>query len=411
MMSDAPDTAEAVRTAAAPAATVRVEDVLPEAAAFVYELLSQKLPDTLLFHSYQHTVDVVEVVLKIARKDDRPDEERDLVALAAWFHDTGFTETYEGHEEVSVRIATTFLRERGLPDKTIDRVADLIRSTHPDREPRDGAEALLHDADYAHLGRKKFFERAERLRREWERHLGRTYSEREWTELQLRFLHSVSYLTDYGSKKYGKRKRKNAIKLQHELAARLDAEKPLPPSDDLGRPKRGIETLFRTGYRNHINLSSIADAKANIMISINAILMSIIVSFISTRLQADTWLLAPAAALLVSSLASIIFAILSARPEVTSKIFTIEDVMERKGNILFFGNFVNMSPADFRVGMRQIMDDYDRLYDSMINDLYSLGEVLSRKYRLLYISYTVFMAGLVITVLLFLFFFFVMPNL
>lgn len=164
--------------------------------------------------------------------------------------------------------------------------------------------------------------------------------------------------------------------------------------------------MFRTAYRNHINLSSIADSKANIMISVNAILMSIIVSFVSTRLQQDPWLMVPAGCMLVTSLAAIVFAILAARPKVTSKVYTVEDVHRNRANILFFGNFVNMELDDFTLGMRELMGDWDKLYDTMISDVYSLGKVLDRKYRLLWFSYSIFMAGLVVTVTVFMLLFF-----
>src|SRR5690606_1711714 len=108
---------------------------------------------------------------------------------------------------------------------------------------------------------------------------------------------------------------------------------------------------------------------------------------VSTRLQADPWLLIPATAMLMTSLVAIVFAILSARPKVTSQVYTLEDIRQNRANILFFGNFVNLGLREFNVGMKEIMSDWDRLYDSMINDLYSLGQVLSKKYRLLWLSY------------------------
>jgi len=96
-----------------------------------------------------------------------------------------------------------------------------------------------------------------------------------------------------------------------------------------------------------------------------------------------------------------VFAILSARPKVTSKVFTIDDVRRDRANILFFGNFVNMSLDDFTIGVKELMGDENRLYNNMIADIHSLGQVLSKKYRLLWLSYTVFMAGLSVSVVLF----------
>ena len=378
-----------------------------KASAFVYTLFKEKLPDTILYHSFGHTVEVAKEAVRIGEKTELDAHGRMLVALAAWFHDTGFTETYDGHEEASARIARDYLRDDGLPEADVEQVVELIRSTHADREPQTLAEEILHDADLAHVGKKrKFFEFSERLRREWEVHRDRTYSDQEWAEVQLAFLSGISFRTRYAQERFDETKDRNLRKVKEQLAAALDRGKAVPAPTDRGAPGRGIETMFRTAYRNHINLSAIADSKANIMISVNAILMSIIVSFISTRLQADPWLMIPATAMLITSLVAVVFAILSARPKVTSQIYSLEDVRRNRANILFFGNFVNLAQPEFRVGMKEIMADWDRLYDSMINDIYSLGQVLSRKYRLLWLSYTCFMAGLIVTVVLFLGLFF-----
>lgn len=383
-------------------AVPNLSGIVPLAAAHVYQLFKEKLPETILFHGYQHTVDVAEAADKLVRKSDLDKEAQALVMLAAWFHDTGFTETYEDHEEASIRIARAFLREHGLADRQADEVAALIRATRADHAARNLREQVIRDADVSHIGRKKFFERAERLRREWAHHRGVTYSDQEWAELQHDFLLNTTFQTSAAQKEYAERRAKNLKEVRRRLAETLDAEKPLPEGPGREAPSRGIETMFRTTYRNHINLSSIADTKANIMISINAILMSIIVSFISTRTAPGNLLLVPATLMLITSAIAIVFAILSARPKVTSQVFTLEDVRRNRSNLLFFGNFVKLPAEDYNTGMHEIMKDWDRLYDSMINDIYSLGQVLSKKYRLLWISYTVFMAGLVGSVILFL---------
>lgn len=388
--------------ASVPVGEVQAAALVSEAATHVYRLFKEHLPDHLYFHNYQHTVEVANATVKIGGKSGLDAEDLALVTLAAWFHDTGFTETYDDHEEASVRIATAFLESRALPPDKVAAVATLIRATRQDHEPQTLSEQVIRDADIYHVGKKnKFFAYARRLRREWEHHRGEPYSDLEWAEIQQDFLNTARFTTPYARDRYEETRARNLRTIRNRLARLLEADAPIPPLQKK-TPGRGIETLFRTAYRNHINLSAIADRKANLMISINAILLSIIVSFVSARLQADPWLLIPSAAMLVTSLTAIIFAILSARPKVTSQYFTLEDVRRSRANILFFGNFVNLPRDVFRTGMKEIMEDWDQLYDSMINDLHSLGQVLHKKYRLLWISFTVFMAGLIVTALLFL---------
>ena len=164
--------------------------------------------------------------------------------------------------------------------------------------------------------------------------------------------------------------------------------------------------MFRTAFRNHMDLSSIADSKANLMISVNAILLSVLISFVSARMHTNPWLIIPSAAMLLTCLSAGTFAILSARPKVTSNPLTLDDIRRNKANILFFGNFTRLPLDDFRTGIHDLMTDADSLYDNMIGDLYSLGHVLRKKYRLLWLSYSIFMGGLILSVVLFFVFFY-----
>ncbi len=165
---------------------------------------------------------------------------------------------------------------------------------------------------------------------------------------------------------------------------------------------RGIETMFRTSYRTHLDLSSLADNKANIMISINGIIISILVASIYPRVAENRLLLLPAAVLLLACLLSLVYAVLSARPRVTSSVVTLDDVIKDRANILFFGTFVNMEEEEYFQGMQELIRNPDRAYGNMIRDIYGLGRVLEKKYRLLRASYNVFMLGLVLGVTLFL---------
>ena len=165
---------------------------------------------------------------------------------------------------------------------------------------------------------------------------------------------------------------------------------------------RGVETMFRTSYRTHLDLSALADNKANIMISINGIIMSILLASVAPQIAYSRILLLPMAVLLVFCLLSLVYAVLAARPRVTRRETSLEEVRAGKANILFFGNFISMDEEDFVLGMEELMKDPGRTYGNMTRDIYGLGSVLETKYRLLRTSYTLFMFGLVLGVLLFL---------
>lgn len=169
-------------------------------------------------------------------------------------------------------------------------------------------------------------------------------------------------------------------------------------------PLRAIQSFFRSNYRNHINLSAIADNKANIMISVNSILISVLITLLSYRNIGETnpAVLLPVIIFLVSGLCSLIFAVLAARPKITrlNNGATVPDI--RKGNLVFFGNFVTLSLDDYEAAMDELFRDGELLYSHMVRDLYYLGQVLDKKYRYLTVSYTLFMTGFIASVLAFL---------
>jgi hypothetical protein len=161
---------------------------------------------------------------------------------------------------------------------------------------------------------------------------------------------------------------------------------------------RGIETMFRSAYRVQMDLTSLADNKANMMISINGIIISIIIASVAPKLDANPWLGIPTTLFLLGTMVSIIFAIVAARPRVSSTPITLEDLRHSEGNILFFGNFANMQESQFLEGMTELIGDKTIVYESMIRNIYGLGAVLNKKFALLRIAYTSFMVALILGV-------------
>ena len=191
----------------------------------------------------------------------------------------------------------------------------------------------------------------------------------------------------------GKEQKVEALKLQvAELKEKVKKAKELSPT-------RGIETMFRLTSKNHMELSAMADNKANIMISINSIILSVIVSVLIRKLEEYPHMTVPAVMLTVVCLTTIVFAILATRPNITKGKFERLDIQNKETNLLFFGNFHRMRLDDYAWAMKEMLKDGDYLYSSMIKDIYFLGAVLGKKYRLLRMSYTIFMFGFVISVL------------
>jgi hypothetical protein len=168
---------------------------------------------------------------------------------------------------------------------------------------------------------------------------------------------------------------------------------------------RGIETMFRSAYRVQMDLTGLADNKANMMISINGIIISIIIAAVAPKLDANPWLLIPSTLFLVGTLVSIVYAILAARPRVNTTPITLADLRHSGGNILFFGDFANMGEEEFVHGMVELVQDNTVVYETMMRNIYGLGTVLKTKFALLRMAYTTFMIALILGVISFIFVF------
>lgn len=384
-------------------------NLIEQSEDFVSNLLKDKLSNLYSYHNFNHTFSVVTAVKELCKKEDVESDDKEALLVAAWFHDTGYVEGYENHESKSVKIAADFLREKGKSEKFIQQVSGLILATAKDYQPKTLLEKIIKDADYAHLMGAEYVTTCELLRLELKNTGIVNFSNAEWTKENLNFLlNKHRFYTDHALKKWQPLKEKNLILIQkkinkQELKAAEALEKENKKSEKIEKPDRGVDTLFRVTLGNHTRLSGIADSKANILLSVNAIIISIALSTIIPKLDSpkNAHLVLPTFIMLMSSVITIIFAILSTRPKVTSGVFTREDIENKKINLLFFGNFYKMPLEEYDWAMNEMMKDRDYLYSNMIKDLYYLGLVLQRKYNLLRIAYNLFMVGIIITVISF----------
>ena len=384
-------------------------NLIEQAEDFVSNLLKDKLSNLYSYHNFNHTFTVVNAVKELCKKEEVGGDDKEVLLVAAWFHDAGYIEGYQDHESESVKIATAFLKEKGKSDEFIAIVASLILATVKENVPKTHLEKIIKDADYAHIVGAEYETTCELLRLELKNAWNVSFSNAEWTKENLSFLLTKHrFYTDYAQRKWQPLKEKNLIALQKKIdkqrikeanAIENEANK----KDKVEKPDRGVDTLFRVTLGNHTRLSGIADSKANILLSVNAIIISIALSTIIPKLDSpkNAHLVIPTFIMLISSVTTIIFAILSTRPKVTSGIFTRKDVEEKKVNLMFFGNFYKMPLHEYDWAMNEMMKDRDYLYSTMIKDLYYLGLVLQRKYNLLRIAYNLFMVGLIITVISF----------
>lgn len=402
-------------------------EIVQEVKSHVNSLYWQYSNLQLPYHNLLHTERVVKHAEKICHYYELPDADRFIVATAAWFHDAGYLlGDASGHEISGAEAAAVFLRSKNVEEETIEKVKNCILATRMPQHPQTLLEEIVCDADVYDLGTDQFKVNDANMHKEKELLTGKYITKQEWRKQTIRFLEGHHYHTSYAKEKVEPVKQDHLQKLKTKFLEKGGAYAPFENSPSnaplyeeenenetdkkVKRPTRGIETMFRLTSANHLKLSDMADSKANIMISVNSIIVSVLLSVLLRKLEEFPNLVIPTIIFLTVCVLAIVFAVLATRPKISSGTFTKEDIYEKRTNLLFFGNFHKMSLEEYEWGMKEMMKDKEYLYGSLIKDIYYLGVVLGKKYKLLRISYSIFMFGFVISVMAFAIAIFFFPN-
>ena len=388
-------------------------EFIRQARSLAEKVFKTRAFDKHIFHNFDHTQDVVNAVVTIGQHSNLSADEMESALVAAWLHDVGYEQGSKNHEQLSARKAQDLLTGLGAPQKKIADVTEAILATHMPQQPKTLVSKVLCDADLYHLATEQCLEKSNMLKEERNALGTKEMSDEEWMNSTVEFMEDHSYHTSYGQTILEQGKQRNIKKLKKAIKPKVSAKKYRKLEEELEKlrvklekekslkPDRGIETMFRTTSHNHIMLSQMVDSKASILITINSIILSVIVSVLIRKLEENSYLLIPTILLVTVCLATMVFSILASRPNVSSGKFTREDIKNKQTNLLFFGNFHAMKVEDYQWGMQEMMKDADYLYGSMIKDIYYLGKVLGRKYRFLRIAYSIFMFGFVVAILSF----------
>jgi predicted metal-dependent HD superfamily phosphohydrolase len=383
-----------------------MSNIIEKTKIFATDLLTNSLDPKHLYHNLRHTERVVKSTKELLEAHTLSDEDKEALLLTAWLHDVGYIKGTANHEESSCIIGAEFLSKQGYDEKKIQKVTDYIKATKRYHEPKTLQGKIIRDADCSHFAQKSFFETSDYLREELSLLEIAEYTAKEWRNANIEmFEKEQHFYTDYAIENWSKGKAKNLKKLikadkTEKEIAKKEAIKAKYKNES---PDRGIQTLFRVTLKNHLTLSDIADTKANILLSVNAIIISVALSSLLPKLDnpSNAYLIYPSVIFITFSVVSMIMAVLATRPNVTSGKFTKEDVKNKKVNLLFFGNFHKMTLEEYEWAIQELVKDKEYIYASLTKDLYFLGLVLDRKYKILRWTYTIFMIGIIISVLAF----------
>lgn len=175
------------------------------------------LPKELSYHNKEHIMDVLEQAQRIASEEGiNSKEDMLLLKTAALYHDSGFLHVYTGHEEVGCEIAKKELPAFGMTKKQLDAICGMIMATKIPQSPKNKLEEIICDADLDYLGRPDFFKIGNTLFKEM-KHRGLLKTEREWNQIQVKFLKAHHYFTSTNKKSREQKKLEHLAMIEKML--------------------------------------------------------------------------------------------------------------------------------------------------------------------------------------------------
>jgi predicted metal-dependent HD superfamily phosphohydrolase len=381
-------------------------------AGFVSHFFFNRVDPRYCFHQIQQTEYVLRSALRIAKSFRLSKRDIFLLTAATWFQNTGYCRGDTGHEERSCEVGAEFLNRNKIPTTDTGQICRLILSTRSGQQPADMLEKILADANYYYFGCKSFTKWNDKLYKEHQFLQSNDFLSMEaWQKEMIQMMTDHRFHTTYCRLKLAKQKIINIKTLaQQNMKESDDKSSTMIEKVQSGKPEKnkkkktekGVDTMFKIASSNSQRLSSMADNKAHILITVNSIILSAIISLLIRKLDTDTYLIIPTIIILGVSLTTMIFAILATRPDISKGTFQARDLASEDINLLFFGNFYKMPLREYEKGMIQMMESSDFLYGALIRDAHTQGGVLGRKYRQLRLAYNIFMFGLIISVCAFL---------
>jgi predicted metal-dependent HD superfamily phosphohydrolase len=194
-----------------------MDNLVKSSSEFVSKFLKENLPSEFTYHNLNHTQEVYEAVTELGKNSVLPDEELEIIQVAAWFHDAGFVKGYLDHEYRSVEIAKEYLIGIRCPRKKIKRITDKIIMTELANTPDTLSEKIIRDADILYIAKEDYFSKCLALRSEWENTGCKKFIESEWLQSCLDFISQTVFFTDYANLKYERGRQKNITCLREMI--------------------------------------------------------------------------------------------------------------------------------------------------------------------------------------------------
>ena len=190
-------------------------DIITEAKKYVSYLL---LPlEDYYYHHYEHALDVMERAVYLWGKEWANEDEKEILALAGLFHDTGFVIEYDKNEYIGAKIARNYLKTILYPEERIAQIEALIIATIPSKKPNNLLEQIIKDADLDNLWREDFFDKWDKLKKELELIKNIKIKDPDWHHASLDLFHGHTFYTKTQAKEREEQKKENFKRLRLAL--------------------------------------------------------------------------------------------------------------------------------------------------------------------------------------------------
>lgn len=390
-------------------------EILHETALYVNEYFATEFSSAFCFHNYSRTLNIVRNCDAIGVAMKLKKEEQKYLHIAAWFLETGYAKNYEQPQKESVINATTFLTQKEIDPEIIKNIEEVILATRIPQQPITLMAQIICDASMYHLAEKDIMTNLENLRQEIKTIQQKEYSIKDWLAKMITDVNEHFYFTSEAKDLFEKKKQKHKAALQKQFDELQSlSEDQTEPTTEVNaanlntnssleeiKLERGVETFFRITERRHMELSTKAHDKASLLISVNSIVISIVLSVLITKLEDNKFLLLPTLFLVITCATTIVLSIISTRPRILKINSKNKQTTHDEVNILFFADSTKLSLHDYKAEMKKTYENKTLLYDSLSRDIYYQGLVLVWKYKYINIAYNIFMYGFIITILSF----------
>ncbi|HEY4197984.1 MAG TPA: Pycsar system effector family protein [Mucilaginibacter sp.] len=397
---------------------------------FVIGLYQEAKTDEPAFHNLPHLREVLNATQNMALHYQKDDEETFMLTSAAWFIGAGYLSRGKRNEK-SITIAKSFLKNEAVPKAIIRQVIRCITAAKGSAKPFGLLEYISHDANSLYVASARFSALNRQRKEELFASRKRKISDADWTLKSIRLLENHRFYTDYCQKRFELQKQNNIAELKNaapdtsegktkkagngttEKSGEKNISETAPGSVDYHhreRAERGIQTLFKMVTGNNQRLSSMADNKSHILITVNSIIISAIFTVVIRKADSDDYTRIPAFMMMLTSTISIIVSIIATRPRVHHGKITSSDSGYRYADLLSFGTYFKTDIDTYVLGMQNLINDSDLLYEALIQYMHAQGIVIGKKYDLLRLAYTLFMYGLVLSVLTCILLFYITGN-